>query len=100
MLKKIFICCLMFCFPGCLTNKVSVPAPAASPPSAPKRFITIEHFEGASRVRLRNVPRPFLLPSEIKQIEQELKEFSPRELEMLKKLLEQIYGPAVPPIIA
>lgn len=100
MLKKIFICCLVFCFPGCLTNKVSVPAPPVAPPVPPKRFITIEHFEGASRVRLRNISRPFLLPNEIKQIQQELKEFSPRELEMLKKLLEQIYGGDLPPVTA
>ena len=98
MLKKIFICCWIFCFPGCLTNEVMV---RPNPPTKPKpsRFITIEHFGEASRVRLRKISRPFL-DREIKQIEQELRELRPNELEMLKKLLEQIYGPAIPPIIA
>ena len=91
----------MFCFPGCLTNKVVVqPTPPKAPQLfKPTRFITIEHFEGASRVRLKKISRPFLLPNEIEQIKQELKEFTPRELEMLKKLLEQIYGPPARPLL-
>lgn len=72
-----------------------------NPPTPPKitRFITVEHFGDLSRVRLKKISRPFS-PREINQIEQELKELTPRELKMLKKLLEQIYGPAIPPIMA
>ena len=58
--------------PGCLTKKAmssTVPGPQAQP----DKFIIIEREKGMTRIKLKKINRPFLLPEEVKQIQQETK---------------------------
>ena len=82
----------MLLAPGCLTNeKLAAPiAPQGTHPE--ERFIIIDYVEGVVRIRFKKINRPFLLPQEIKKIEKELKNLSKEELEILKKLIDHIYG--------
>ena len=75
MRKKIFVLMLLLFTPGCLTEKAMSSTVPSSPPQ-PDKFIIIEKAKGMTRIRLKKINRPFLLPAEVKQIEQELNELN------------------------
>ena len=85
---------LLLFTPGCLTEKAMSSTVPSSPPQ-PDKFIIIEKAKGMTRIRLKKINRPFLLPAEVKQIEQELNELNAEELEILRRFIDFLYG--VPP---
>ena len=62
------------------------------------KFIIIEKAKGMTRIRLKKINRPFLLPAEVKQIQQELNELNTEELEILKRFIDFLYGPRTAPL--
>ena len=94
MRKKIFVLMLLMGTPGCLTEK-AMSSTAPNPQAQPDKFIIIERERGMTRIKLKKINRPFLLPKEVKQIQQELNELNTEELEILKRFIDFLYG--VPP---
>ena len=83
--------------PGCLTEK-ALSSAAAIPQPQHDKFIIIEKAKGMTRIKLKKINRPFLLPAEVRQIEQELNELNTEELEILKRFIDFLYGvPTSPP---
>ena len=83
--------------PGCLTEK-AMSSTAPNPQAQPDKFIIIEKEGGMTRIKLKKINRPFLLPEEVKQIQQELKELNTEELEILKRFIDFLYGPTTAPL--
>ena len=97
MRKKIFVLILLLVTPGCLAQKAMSSTVSGSSPQ-PDKFIIIEKAKGMTRIKLKKINRPFLLPEEVKQIQQELNELNTEELEILKRFIDFLYGaPPSPP---
>ena len=87
--------------PSCLTDDAGLPpAPSPTPivPVVEERFIIIERTQNLVRIRLKKIDRPFLLPIEIEQIKKELRELTTEERELLRRLMEQLYGAPRAPV--
>ena len=88
---------LLLSTPGCLTEKAMSSSPSSPQPQHDK-FIIIEREKGMTRIRLKKINRPFLLPEEVKQIQQELNELNTEEREILKRFIDFLYGPTASPL--